>query len=82
MSTISVETTARLTICCTARSRSAEDFPTQVNTLGERRTDGLEETHFVADAARLVAGGGKCERPGERQHGVVKLKFERRFGII
>ena len=27
MSTISVETTARLTICCTARSRSAEDLP-------------------------------------------------------
>ena len=41
-------------------------------TFGERSADGLEETHFVADVARFVAGGGECERPGERQYGVVE----------
>ena len=69
MSTISVETTARLTICWIASSRSAALFlPVAGAALDQRRADRLEEADFIADCLRLVARRRQRERLGERQH--------------
>ena len=65
MSTISVETTARLTICWIASSRSAgERLPSPGALFDERSLDRLKEPDLVADRARLSlapASANACE---------------------
>ena len=69
MSTISVETTARLTICWMASSRSAALLlPSPAVRFDQRRADRLEEADLIADVARLVARRRQGESLGERQH--------------
>ena len=69
---ISVETTARLTICCTAKIPLGRRYARAWRALGKRRTHGLEESHLIADVARLVARPRECEPLRELEHRVVE----------
>ncbi len=72
MSTISVETTARIEqICWMAKSRGRPDSLPASLRLGQRGAHGLEEADLVADRAGLVAGGGQREGSGQAEHGVL-----------
>src|SRR5690606_36004525 len=71
MSTISVETTARLTICWMASSRSCRVTPEPAPLLARAAPDGLEETDFLADGSRLVRGRRQGIRLGQGQHGIL-----------
>ena len=73
MSTISVETTARLTICWIASSRSAALFlPSPGTLLTSAARIAWKKPTSSRMARGLVACGGERERLGQRQHRIRK----------